>query len=276
MESVNPEVSEPVVAPVVDPATPVVDPVVAPVVDDKDPVEPVVPVEPVKPAEGDFTPVTEDVKFSDGIKFGGQDVEVTIPADLVNFTAEKGIDAQAVSKELYASEDFTLSEETKASLYEAFGQWQVDTYLAGIKASNDNTMASHASDVEALGVAEKAAWDATMEVMGGEDRWDDLSSYADQTMDDAEFDEFNEVMKTGSLRMQQLMIADVFGKFKAAGAPVATTILDLEEGATGGDPTGGDSPLSQSAFLDLMRTGEYKKDPAKYDALRRAGMAKGI
>jgi hypothetical protein len=76
--------------------------------------------------------------------------------------------------------------------------------------------------------------------------------------------------------MQQLMIKDLYGKFAAEGAPVAPVILDLEEGETGGDPGKVESALTSAAYLDLIKTGEYKKDPAKYDALRRAGMKRGI
>ena len=77
--------------------------------------------------------------------------------------------------------------------------------------------------------------------------------------------------------MQQLMIKDLYGKFAIDGAPVAPVILDLEEGANSGDAGGGvESALTAAAYLDLIKTGEYKKDPAKYDALRRAGLQKGM
>ena len=42
------------------------------------------------------TPVTEDITLS-GVKFDDCEVSVVIPADLVNFTAEKGIDAYSFS-----------------------------------------------------------------------------------------------------------------------------------------------------------------------------------
>lgn len=235
---------------------------------------------PKEPATAETEPVIatvdEDVKYSEGAKFGDYEVEVSIPADLLNYGAEKGVDIQQLSKELYSSDDFTLSEESLQTAYDAFGKWQVDTYLNGLKASNEALVGKHTAEVEARSVAEKEAWESTLEIMGGEDRWEDLSAYATQNLSDAEIEEFNDVMENGSLRMQQLMIKDVYGKFAEAGAPVAPTVLDLEEGGTGGDPTGGEAPLSASAFLELMRTGEYKNDPQKYDALRRAGMAKGI
>ena len=251
------------------PVTPEVAPV-APVVS----TEPVVPVEPVTPAEGAWVPVTEEIKFSD-VKYGDVPVEVTIPVEVANFAGEKGIDVAAVSKELYSSEDFTLSEDTLSGLYEAFGQWQVDAYLSGIKAKNDAMSGAHTTQVATQTANEAAAWEETMTVMGGEDRWNDLSAYA-STLDSAEVDEFNSVMANGSIHMQQLMIKDLFARYTEAGAPIAPAVLDLEEGGTGGDPSGGEAALSQAQYLDLLRTGKYKEDPVKFDKLRRAGMAKGL
>jgi len=253
---------------------------VAPVVAPEIKPDAVAPVEPAKPTEtpktgSEWTPVTEDITIP-GVKYGEYNVDVKIPIEIANMAGEKGVDIEAVSNELYASEDFNLSEETLTGLYEAFGKFQVDTYLSHIKSSNDSMINSHKGEVETRSKNEEAAWNATMEVMGGEDRWEDLSAYASAKLDAEEIEEFNEVMDKGSLRMQQLMIKDLYGKFAAEGAPVAPVILDLEEGETGGDPGKVQSALTSDAYLDLIKTGEYKKDPAKYDALRRAGMKRGI
>lgn len=228
----------------------------------------------VTPTEGEFVPVTEEIIYSD-MKYGGMDVNVTVPVEVANLAGEKGIDIQAVSKELYDSEDFSLSEATLGTLYDAFGKFQVDTYLRSVKAGNDQAVNDYNTQVEYMNEAEKGAWEATMEVMGGEDKWDDLSAYALSNMEDDELDEFNEIMKTGTPRMQQLMIKDVYSRFKEAGAPVAPTVLDLEEGQTGG-VSDGTGPLTGAEFLKLITSGEYKKDPEKYDTLRRQGLAKGI
>lgn len=224
----------------------------------------------------EWTPVTDNIKYS-GLKFGGVDVEVEVPADIANFVGEKGVDIEAVSKELYESEDFTLSEATLEGLYEAFPKWQVDAYLSGVKAKNEAMINSHKTDVETRTANEETAWNSTMEIMGGEDRWEDMSAYASANLSPEDVAEFNSVMETGSLRMQQLMIKDLYAQFSTAGAPKAPAILDLEEGANSGDARGATgTALTASAYLDLIKTGEYKKDPGKYDALRRAGMKKGI
>jgi len=247
-----------------------------------DPIEPVIPVEPtepvipVEPAEGEWVAVTEDV-IQDSVKLGDFEGTVTIPADLANLAGEAGIDISAVASELYASEDFSLSDETKDSLYDKFGKWQVDSYLAGIKAQNDNTLSAHKSQVEEFTAASQKAWDATLEVMGGEDRWDDMADYAQRNLPPDEVEEFNNVMEHGSMRMQQLMIKDMYAKFEVAGKPVLSAdsvVLDLEEGDNGkGDVI---TALTKAEYLALFPTGEYHKDPAKYDKLRQAGINKGI
>lgn len=258
---------------------PTVETAVEPVVNPTDIVtEPAVTVEPTvkEPVSiNDYVAVTESITMPE-MKYGDMNVDVVIPVEVANLAGEKGVDIQAVSKELYESEDFTLSEATMTGLYDAFGKFQVDTYLASIKAGNDSMVSDYHKGVETKTAEAEKAWEATMEVMGGEDRWTDLESYALANMDDDELSEFNEVMENGTTRMQQLMIKDVFGRFQAAGAPIAPTVLDLEEGQTGGAPGSGDGPLSSADYLKLLTTGEYKKDPKRYDALRRQGMAKGI
>lgn len=268
-----------VVDPVVDPVAPVVDPVTpvdpAPVVPEVAPVtDPVIPE--VKPTEGTIEAVTEDIKF-DGVKYGEYDVEISIPVEVANFAAENGLDAKAISEELYGSTDFTLGEETMNTLYEKFGKWQVDAYLGGIKAKNDALVGDHKTNTTAAEEASTKAWESTMEMMGGEDRWDDMSAYAAQNLSEGDLAEFNAVMESGSLRMQQLMIKDVWGQFDAAGAPVAPVTLDLEDGSNSGDPVGDPGgAVTAAQFKESFANGEYRKDPALWDKRRRAGMAKGI
>jgi len=262
-------------APAVAPVTPAV--TAAPVTDTAVPVAASTPeIAPV--TTSDWTPVQDEIKIS-GVKYGEIDVDVVIPPDLANYAGEKGVDVQALSKELYSSPEFKLSEETLNSLYEKFPKFQVDAYLSGLKAQNDVMIRDHKQGIETKTANEKAAWDATLEVMGGQDRWADVEAYALNKMDDAELNEFNDVMKNGTLRMQQLLIKDVFNRFKAEGAPVAPikpVVLDLVEGSTGGPGVTGDTALTSAQYLALFSSGKYKENPAKYDALRRSGMNKGI
>lgn len=233
-------------------------------------------VEPEKATTSSFEAVTEPI-IVEGLKYGDMEVNVEIPVEVANLAGEKGLDVQAMSKELYESEDFTLSQESLDALKEAgIAQWQVEAYLSGIKAKNDAIINGYKQEVETKTANEQKAWEATLEVMGGEDRWNDMAAYATETLEDDELDEFNEVMEKGTLRMQQLMIKDLYNRFSQAGAPKAPVVLDLEEGATGGDPSKGSEALSAAQYLELLRTGEYKKDPDKYDYLRRLGLSKGL
>ena len=218
------------------------------------------------------TSVTEDITLS-GVKFEDCEVSVVIPADLANFTAEKGIDAQEVAKELYSEKG--LSDETKNKLYEAFGKWQVDTYLKGIESTNKVNMSDFRASHKAATEAETKAWEETMTLMGGEDRWSDLDSFAVKTLSESEIKEFNDVMSKGSLHMQKLMIADLWGKFQAAGAPVAPVQLDLETGNNSNASDTG-SAITQAEYFNAFKTGEYRKDPKGWDARREAGLKKGI
>jgi len=271
--------AEPIVVdPVVDPVAPVVDPVTpvdpAPVVPEVAPVtDPVTPE--VAPTEGTIEAVTEDITF-DGVKYGDYEVSVSIPVEVANFAAENGIDAKAISEELYGSEDFTLGEETMTTLYEKFGKWQVDSYLGGIKAKNDALIGDHKTNTVAAEEASTKAWESTMEMMGGEDRWDDLSAYATSNLSDDDLAEFNQVMESGSLRVQQLMVKDLWSQFDASGKPVAPVTLDLEDGSNSGDPETGGGAITAAQFKESFSNGEYRKDPAVWDKRRRAGMAKGI
>ena len=242
------------------------------------PVEPTTPVEPVQPKKPDkpvFEPVTEDFSLK-GMKYKDQDVEVTIPKEVCNLAKEKGIDVEAVTKELYSSENHTLTDETKKSLYDAFGKYQVDVYLDYVSQQNEQSLNTYKSNLETKSQNEKAAWDDTMKIMGGEDHWNDLSEYANENLTDAEIQDFNTIMEKGSLKMQQLMIADLYGKFEKAGSPVAPATLDLEEGKNIQASDTGGQPLTAAEFLKVMTSGEYRKNPQKYDTLRQKGIDKGI
>ena len=259
--------------PIVEAAVPVVtDGVVDPVISND---TAIVDTDTPEPNESAYVPVEEAVTI-EGIKYGDLEVNVSLDADIVNSLGEAGLDGKAISEELYSSEDFTLTDETKEKLYEAFPKSLVDSYLAGVKASNDLFVNDSKSQAEAAEAAGTAAWESTMEVMGGEDRWDDMSSFALENLSEEDFNDFNEVMKSAPLKVQQVMIKDLFNKFEEAGKPVAPTILDLETGENNGDLSNAGDSLSYSAYQEIVTSGEYSKDPTKYDALRKAGQKKGI
>ena len=266
-----------VVDPVVNAATPNVDP--TPSVDqnatpDANPVDPVADKEKgdITPGEPTPPPHMEDLKVS-GIEYDGAMVDIIIPVDMANFAQEHGFDATAIAKEMYSPEG--LSDATRTALNEAFGKWQVDTFLDGVKAKDTATMNTFRDSQAKAEAAATAAWEETLELMGGEDRWGDLSEFAKKNLSEEEIAEFNEVMTKGSMRMQRLMIRDLWSKFDAAGKPVAPVSLDLEDGSNN-PPADDNGAVTQAEYLDAFRNGEYRKDPKGWDARRQAGMAKGI
>ena len=224
-----------------------------------------------KPPENTNT-FTEDISLS-GLKFDGQDVIVNIPADLANAAAEKGIDIQAVTKELYS--EAGISEESRKALDAAFGKWQVDAYLKGLDALNRENMTRFKTDAENGAKAAEAAWKDTLEIMGGEDRWADIDAWAVQNLSEEDLSEFNKVMKEGTIKMQKLMIKDLWGQFESAGKPNAPVRLDLEKGENI-PPTDAGAAVSQAEYFQAFQNGEYRKNPAAWDARRKAGILKGI
>lgn len=226
---------------------------------------------------GTSTPIEADIPL-EGLKYAGFDVQLAIPKDVANFCQQNGLDAEAITRELYESPDFKLSEEKLQPLYDKFGKWQVDAFFDGIKAKNEAILQEHKTTTETRAAQEKAAWDSTMEIMEGEDRWNDMSEWALKNLTPDEVDEFNHVMQNGTVRVQALMIRDMFDRFKQAGAPVAPAApapLELEEGSNDNNQQAIQA-LSQVEYHKILASGEYRKDPAKYDAMRRLGMQKGL
>jgi len=226
----------------------------------------------VAPGEPSVPPHTEDLKV-EGIEYDGALVDINIPADLANFAQEKGFDASEIATELYSKEG--LSEETRNALNEAFGKWQVDTYLDGLKAKDSMTMQQFKEGQESAAKAAEEAWNETLELMGGEDRWNDLDAFAMENLSEEEIAEFNEVMEKGTLRVQKLMIADIWRQYEAAGKPDAPVKLDLETGDNSkvADSSGA---VTQAEYFEAFKNGEYRKNPAEWDQRRQAGLAKGI
>ena len=220
----------------------------------------------------DTVAFTEDISLS-GLKFEGQGVSVNIPVDLANACSEKGIDIESVTKELYSESG--ISQESKKALDAAFGKWQVDAYLKGLDALNRETMTRFKTDTENATKAQEQAWNDTMEIMGGEDRWADLDAWAVKNLSQEDMDEFNNVMQNGTLKMQKLMIRDLWNQFETAGKPNAPASLDLEKGENI-PASNANGAITQAEYFAAFKNGEYRKDPGAWDARRKVGMLKGI
>lgn len=205
-------------------------------------------------------------------KFQGQEVTVTVPDDLREELTAKGVDVNKVVTELYTSEDFTVSDETKQALYGVYGKAIVDSYLDALKTQNEATLKGAADTVAQQEAAEAAVWTETLEQIGGEPVWSAMEAFAQKTFSDEEFLEFNRVMSQGTRYAQKLAISDVLNRYKAAEGDAAPTLVK-------GDavpPAAGTEALSYAEYQALFKSGEYSKNPKLYDAMRRRGQARGI
>ena len=102
-----------------------------------------------------------------------------------------------------------------------------------------------------------------------------MDAWAAKNLSQEDMDEFNAVMQNGTLKMQKLMIRDLWNQFEAAGKPNAPATLDLEKGENiPATNTGG--AISQKEYFDAFKNGKYRKDPKGWDERRKAGMLKGI
>lgn len=210
----------------------------------------------------------EEVKY----QYQGQEVEIEIPDDLRTELSAKGLDVDALAKELYSNEKFEFSQETREKLEAAFGKTMVNAYMQGLKAQNELTMQAFKNASEAKQAADNAAWDAALTQVGGEETWGAMEAWAQNTFTDEEFSQFNKIMDSGDAYAQKLAINDVLSRYRKSEGDDGAHLVDGETAPPAGDGAG----LSAQQYLNLFKTGEYYKDPAKYDALRRKGQAAGL
>lgn len=214
----------------------------------------------------DDTTADEPVTF----KYGEFEVEVNVPDDVQTFLGDKGFDAQALVNELYDG-DFGLSDATKDKLYAAYGKSIVDGYLEGIQLKNDSTFAAIKSQQEAKTAADEKVWQETLQEVGGEENWQKFEEFALSTLSDEELAEFNKIMESGVRMAQKLAIADIKQKYAQKNGTGLDALIQPD-----GSASGGDVALSAAQYQQLIISGEYRKDPQKYDRLRRMGKERGI
>ena len=221
-------------------------------------------------AEGEESSDKEEGADDFDYKYSDTSVEIDIPDDLRSELAAKDLDVDELAKELYSGE-FSLSDETRAKLDEAYGKFVVDSFLSSLKVQNDLNIQSHKDITAKQEAADKVAWDAAMEQVGGEDGWAAMESWAVQNLDDSAFDGFNKAMESGDPYLQKLAIQDMQGKYRESEGDTSVRLL---EGETSAPKIEG--ALSASDYAALFKSGEYSKDPNKYDAMRRQGQKRGI
>lgn len=225
-----------------------------------------------EPTGEEVTPPNEEPSPDGDVTYtyNGEEVSVDIPDDLIETFSKSGLDAKALAAELYSGE-FGLSEETLGKLHAVYGKTVVNGYLDSIKAQNDAIFKARADGLAAHEAAEAKLWEDTLASVGGEENWGKLENFALETLDDAALAEFNAVMDGGNRYAQKLAIKDLMSQFEDKHG---TGELKLIDGTSA--PAQAPTALSKAEFLKLVASGEYRKNPQQYDAMRLEGMRRGL
>lgn len=229
------------------------------------------------PEVTDPTKTVDDAAAGDEhvFEYNGVPVKIENKPEMVAAFKEKGLDIDAVNKELFSKDGITA--DTKAKLDEAFGKMAVDMYLDGWKNNHDAMVEKHKLD-EAKYVEEMTA--SANEAAGG--KWKEVLAWAQKGLTADEYKEYAEVINGGNKRAMQLAIKDLTAKSGLAGTesnsllPPAMSPRATPLSATGAVTTADDYALSAQQYRAAITSKEYYKNPAEYDKRREAGMAKGI
>lgn len=215
--------------------------------------------------------------------FGGEEVTIEVPQEVEEELKAKGLDAHAIAAELYAKDgDFSLSEETKQKLYDAFGKFAVDAYLSGLKAQNEAFMLRSENEAKEREAADVQRFTDISKECGGEDGWNRLEEWALEALSDDELTAFNAVMQSGNQYLQMYAVRELEARRKAAQGDDEVTLVQPSAPAVDASDN---SPLSAQEYIREIsqlsqRFGRDRKAAAeaqaKLDARRRAGMAKGL
>lgn len=215
--------------------------------------------------------------------FGGEEVTIEVPQEVEEELKAKGLDANAIAAELYAKDgDFSLSEETKQKLYDAFGKFAVDAYLSGLKAQNEAFMLRSENEAKEREAADVQRFTDISKECGGEEGWNRLEEWALESLSDDELTAFNAVMQSGNQYLQMYAVRELEARRKAAQGDDEVTLVQPSAPAVDASDN---SPLSAQEYIREIsqlsqRFGRDRKAAAeaqaKLDARRRAGMAKGL
>lgn len=214
--------------------------------------------------------------------FNGQSVEIEIPDDVDAALKEKGLDARAISAELYSKDgEFKLSEETLGKLYEAFGKFSVDAYLSGLRAANEGFIHNQARQEEARVAADAERFTTVAKECGGEEGWGRLESFALEHLSDEDLAMYNEVMSSGNQYFQTFAIRELEQRRKQIQGDDSVELLQPD----GLNKDTANGPMSQAEYISAIaelgtkfkgnRAGAAEAERA-LDARRRAGIARGI
>ena len=227
---------------------------------------------PEEKVEGKTT--TEETK-TDDTPFVYNGVEVTVANDpeveaLFNENKEKlgNLDINKVNRELFS--EAGLTEPTKQKLYEVFGKASVDMYLKGWKAQNDAALAQNdAFSTQYQSMADDATGGKLTEVL----KW------ANDNLKPGEYQDYAELVNSGNLKVARMALKELTTR---SGLKASVEEKKSSARETGMKPNGlgadaaDTSPINAAQYQQAIVSREYYKDPAGWDARRRAGQAQGI
>ncbi|AWD90616.1 hypothetical protein [Pseudomonas phage Njord] len=240
----------------------------------------------------DGTPATPDPKDQkepeqegDAVEFfyGGQSVEIEVPAEISSALTEAGLDEKAVLAELFAKEGkFELTADTRAKLDEKFGKLMVDGYLKMYKGLNDQTMAEATKQAQSASEAQKQIQSEYTTIVGGEEGLGKLEAYV-LTLDQKQIDSYNAVMGGDSWDAQKMVLTMLRTQMAAADkqANGDKTISLLGDGDPASLATGDITDkgwLSGAEYQKLMGDDKYWDDKSyqkKVDTMRSASIRAG-
>lgn len=226
-------------------------------------------------------PAPSEEPTSEPIKYGDYEVEVQVDDEIRSALTEKGLDADAIIKELYGSEDFSLTRETREKLDKAFGAYFVDYYLNSTKFHNDAVIKEHQQSLEAQAAAVREAEEWGVQTVGGD--WDAFESKVLPMMTDAQIEQFNAAMASGNQMVQEYALKAALALTNGEATVAEPEVPEIEVAGESAPDTNG--ALSFKEYRDLMikvkqetrgNPRAYQEQMRALDNRRAAGIARGI
>lgn len=245
---------------------PVVEPVVAPKAGDEQVDQGDATVE--EGAAEELSKDTPAVEFE--YMYKGVAVEITNTPEMETAFTEKGLDINAINKELYSKDG--LSEESRTKLDEAFGKMSVDMYLQGLEKSNEATFATSAIESDKIaekmqGICNKASGD----------RFDDVMKWANDNLNAEDYKAYETVINGDNETSMRLAVEDLTRRSGAVSleAPSVAVKSNLLE-ATNTEKATQTGGISGREYREAHTSGEYAKNNSLWDGRRQQGINEGI
>lgn len=145
-----------------------------------------------------------------------------------------------------ASEEFAetgqMSQETRDALAELSSEELLDAYMSMQQPPAPDLTDSDVSSLK--------------DSVGGEEAYDQITSWAAQSLSDADLDAFNATVENGSLAQIQLMMAGLNARYQAENGYEGTQLQGKPPSSSG------DTFRSQAEVVEAINDPRYDRDPA--------------